>query len=265
MTSTTLELRHQNVNRYILPLREGGSLPALVEADDGFRYALKFKGGGHGSKALISELVGGEIARAANFNVPELVFLNVDERFGITESDEEIRELLEASRGLNLGLHYLSGAMNLDPYVNPIDELTASKIVWLDAFLLNVDRTVRNTNMLLWHGEPWLIDHGASLYFHHNWDDRDKAISHPFPYIKDHAFIHKATELPKAGAQLQKIITPSIIANITALIPDEWLQWDGVEQSPDELRNEYRRILTSRLASSEIFLNQAIAAHESHL
>lgn len=256
-----IELRRQSVTRYILPLREGGSLPALAEADDGFRYALKFKGGGHGSKALISELIGGEIIRAAGLNVPELVFLDVDERFGITEADEEIQDLLRASRGLNLGLHYLNGSVTLDPWVNPVDEMLASKIVWLDAFLMNVDRTARNTNMLVWNREPWLIDQGASLYFHHNWADRHKAIESPFIYIKDHALIRKASKLKEADEHLRKVITPDVIAAVTDLIPDEWLQWEGVDLTPEEIRAEYREILSQRLQHHDIFLNQAIKAH----
>ena len=152
------ELRHQQVTRFIMPLREGGSLPALAEADDGFKYVVKLRGAGHGAKALIAELIGGEIARAAGLRMPEIVFLDIDEDFGRTEPDEEIQDLLKASRGLNLGMHFLSGAVTLDPYINTIDALDASKIVWLDSFITNVDRTVRNTNMLLWHNEPWLID-----------------------------------------------------------------------------------------------------------
>ncbi len=132
-----------------MPLREGGSLPALAEADDGFKYVVKLRGAGHGAKALIAELIGGEIARAAGLRMPELVFLDIDEDFGRTEPDEEIQDLLKASRGLNLGMHFLSGAVTLDPYINRIDALEASKIVWLDSFITNVDRTVRNTNMLL--------------------------------------------------------------------------------------------------------------------
>lgn len=143
------ELRHQQVTRFIMPLREGGSLPALAEADDGFKYVVKLRGAGHGAKALIAELIGGEIARAAGLRMPELVFLDIDEDFGRTEPDEEIQDLLKASRWLNLGMHFLSGAVTLDPYINRIDALEASKIVWLDSFITNVDRTVRNTNMLL--------------------------------------------------------------------------------------------------------------------
>lgn len=178
------EIRTTDAVRYVLPLREGGSLPALVDADDGFKYVLKFRGGGHGAKALIAEFIGGEIARAAGMRVPELVFVNLDEDFGRTEGDEEIQDLLQASRGLNLGLHFLSGALTWDVVVNTADPMEASRIVWLDAFITNVDRTWRNTNMLLWHGrELWLIDHGASLYFHHNWTGWEKAALSPFPYI----------------------------------------------------------------------------------
>ena len=164
-----MDLRTANVTRYILPLREGGSLPALAEADDEFKYVVKFRGAGHGTKALIAELIGGEIARALGFRVPEIVFLNLDEAFGRTEADEEIQDLLQWSRGLNMGLHFLSGSLTFDPIVHRVDGKTASQVVWLDALLTNVDRTIKNTNMLIWHKELWLIDHGASLYFHHSW------------------------------------------------------------------------------------------------
>jgi len=162
-------LRSVNVTRYVTPLREGGSMPAIAEADDGFLYVIKFRGAGQGPRALIAELIGGEIARTLGFNVPELVFAMLDEAFGRTEGDEEIQDLLKFSVGLNLGLHYLSGSITYDPAVNSIDDHLASKIVWLDALLMNMDRTCRNTNMLIWHKELWLIDHGASLYFHHSW------------------------------------------------------------------------------------------------
>ena len=164
------QLRTVNVTRYVTPLREGGSLPAIAEADDGFLYVLKFRGAGQGAKALVAELIGGEIARACGLKVPELVFANLDEAFGRTEPDEEIQDLLKASVGLNLALHYLSGAITFDPAISPIDATLASQIVWLDCLLTNVDRTPRNTNMLIWHRELWLIDHGAALYFHHSWN-----------------------------------------------------------------------------------------------
>ena len=157
-------IRTVNVTRYITPLREGGSLPAIAEADDNFMYVIKFRGAGQGSKALVAELVAGEIARALGLKIPEIVFANLDEAFGRTEPDEEIQDLLKASEGLNLALHYLSGAITYDPLTTKIDPELASKIVWFDAFVSDVDRTVRNTNILIWHKELWLIDHGASLF-----------------------------------------------------------------------------------------------------
>lgn len=258
-----MELRHQRLTRYILPLREGGSLPALAEADDGFRYAVKFSGGGHGPKALIAELIGGEIARALGLRVPELVFLDLDEDFGRTEQDEEVQDLLQASRGLNLGLHFLNGSFTFDALVNSVDELTASRIVWLDAFITNVDRSYRNTNMLSWYNdrELWLIDHGASLYFQHSWRDFDKMALSPFPYIKDHALISRASKIKEADVKARKVITPELIDDIVALVPDQWLQWEGIEQTPDELRKVYYDFLKLRLKNADIFVNHAIEAH----
>jgi hypothetical protein len=166
-----LEIRTVNVTRYVTPLREGGSLPAIVEADDQFLYVLKFRGAGQGSKALIAEFIGCEIARILGFKVPEVVFATLDSSFGRIEGDEEIQDLLKASVGLNLGVHFLSGAITFDPVTKTIDSFTASRIVWLDSLLMNVDRSARNTNMLMWRKELWLIDHGASLYFHHSWNE----------------------------------------------------------------------------------------------
>src|ERR1700744_5561220 len=174
------QLRTVNVTRYVTPLREGGSLPAIAEADDGFLYVLKFRGAGQGAKALIAELIGGEIARACGVKEPEIVCANLDEAFGRTEPDEEIQDLLKASTGLNLALHYLSGAITFDPAIINIDARLASQIVWLDCLLTNVDRTARNTNMLTWHKELWLIDHGASLYFHHSWNNWHEQAKRPF-------------------------------------------------------------------------------------
>ncbi|HET7360487.1 MAG TPA: HipA family kinase, partial [Salinimicrobium sp.] len=189
------DLRTVTVTRYIAPLREGGSLPALAEADDDFKYVLKFKGAGHGVKALIAEMLGSEIARVLGLRVPELVFANLDEAFGRTEADEEIQDLLKASQGLNLGLHFLSGAITFDPAVTKVDPEQASKIVWLDAFITNVDRTCKNTNMLMWHKELWLIDHGASFYFHHSWSNLEKHAKSPFSLIKDHVLLPEADRL----------------------------------------------------------------------
>ncbi len=253
-----MELRTQELTRYILPLREGGSLPGLAEADDGFRYVVKFRGAGHGSKALIAELVGGLVAKKLGFRVPELVFLNIDSRFGITEPDEEIQDLLRASEGLNIGLHFLDRSMTMDPSVNHVDPLTASKIVWLDAFLTNVDRTRLNTNMLLWNGELWLIDHGASLYFHHSWRNLQKAPLDPFPYIKNHALLPYASRLEEADKLMRQAITPRTLNQIVDLLPDSWLLEEGRDMSPDEVRGVYKNFLTERLKNSSIFVKQAI-------
>lgn len=259
----TPDIRHQQVTRYITPLREGGSLPALAEADDGFRYVVKFRGAGHGPKALTAELIGGEVARKLGLNVPELVWLDIDERFGITEPDEEIQDLLKASRGLNIGLHFLKGAITLDPYVNNVDALTASLTVWLDAYLTNVDRTVKNTNMLLWHGrETWLIDHGASLYFHHSWSDPAKAALTPFPYIREHALLHKASRLEEADALAHKLLTPEFLTVLTDMIPDEWLTYEGAPDTPEAMRAVYRDFLLRRLENSQIFVKQAVDARK---
>lgn len=258
------EIRTTDAVRYVLPLREGGSLPALVDADDGFKYVLKFRGGGHGAKALIAEFIGGEIARAAGMRVPELVFVNLDEDFGRTEGDEEIQDLLQASRGLNLGLHFLSGALTWDVVVNTAEPMEASRIVWLDAFITNVDRTWRNTNMLLWHGrELWLIDHGASLYFHHNWAGWEKTALSPFPYIKDHALLRDASMLDEADAEMRTRITPEVIDAIVAAIPDTWLQQASEEISPDEQRRVYAEFLKTRLSNSHIFVNHAREARNA--
>ena len=254
-----MNIRTQNVTRYITPLREGGSLPALAEADDGFKYVVKFRGGGHGSKALISELVGGELARAADLRVPELVFLNLDEDFGRTEGDEEIQDLLQASRGLNLGLHFLNGAMTWDVTVNTTDPVTASRIVWIDALMTNVDRTTRNTNMLLWNRELWLIDHGASLYFHHSWDGWEKSALSPFPYVRDHALLPLASRLTEADAEMRRLITPEVIDRIVDMIPDTWLDEPESGLIPEERRHVYRTFLKTRLENSKIFVDHAIA------
>lgn len=253
-----MELRRERTTRLLKPLREGGSLPLLVEASDGFKYALKLKGGGHGPKALIAELIGGEVARALGLKTPELVLLDVTEHFGRTEADYDVQNLLKNSRGLNIGAHFLSGALTLDPYANPVGPDLASKIVWLDAYLTNIDRTMRNTNMLLWYGETWLIDHGASLLFQDSWDDPEKAALSPFKYIKDHALLRKATKLELADQELKKLLTSELIDSIVSLIPDEWLHWPGYDEAPAELRLAYSTFLKTRLDNSKIFVDNAI-------
>ena len=259
---TNFNLRTVNVTRYITPLREGGSLPALAEADDDFKYVLKFRGAGHGVKALIAELIGGEIARALGMKMPELVFANLDEAFGRTEADEEIQDLLQGSQGMNLALHFLSGAINFDPVVTVVDPVLASQIVWLDAYITNVDRTFRNTNMLIWHKELWLIDHGASLYFHHSWTNWEKHAQSPFALIKDHVLLPQANALEATDMAFKELLSTEVLTAIVDLIPEEWLQWEDVEATPTELRNVYLQFLLTRLKHSEIFIKEAQNARE---
>ncbi len=251
------------MTRYVTPLREGGSLPAIAEADDGFMYVLKFRGAGQGVKALIAELLGGEIARALGLKVPEIVFAQLDSAFGRTEPDEEIQDLLKASVGLNLGLHYLSRAITFDPVVNRVAPGLASQIVWLDSFLANVDRTARNTNMLVWNKELWLIDHGAAFYFHHSWENWEEQAKRPFTQVKDHVLLPFATGLDAADAAARSILTEDRLRQIVALIPDEWLTWEPSPGTPAELREVYARFLVTRITNSEIFVKEAQHAGKS--
>lgn len=260
---TPLEIRKVSVTRYITPLREGGSLPAVADADDGFKYVLKFKGAGHGVKALIAELLGGEIARKLGLKIPEIVYAELDEAFGRTEGDEEIQDLLQASRGLNLGMHFLSAAINFDPVAVKVDELLASKIVWLDAYITNIDRTFRNTNMLLWNREIWLIDNGASFYFHHSWSHWEKQAKTPFGYIKDHVLLPQAGMLDEVDHSFREVLTDEVLKEIVGLIPDEWLDWEHSDETPQQIRQVYFDFLTTRLENSEIFLNEAKHAREA--
>lgn len=262
MTADRSPLRTVNVTRYITPLREGGSLPAIVEACDGFMYVLKFRGAGQGIKALIAELIGGEIARALGLKVPEIVFAEVDSAFGRTEPDEEIQDLLKASTGLNLGLHYLSGSITFDPAVTVVDPTLASKIVWLDAFLINMDRTVRNTNMLWWQKELWLIDHGACLYFHHNIAGWKEKILTPFSLVKDHVLLPAAGELEKIDAISHILLTNEKITAIVNLVPTEWLSIDNPFASVEEHREVYRQFLQQRFEQSTIFVKEAQHARQ---
>jgi hypothetical protein len=256
MSGSGSEIRRVNVIRYVTPLREGGSLPAIVEADDQFLYVLKFRGAGQGRKALIAELIGGEVARALALKVPEIVFADLDSAFGRMEGDEEIQDLLKASTGLNLGIHYLSGAITFDPVVINISAELASRIVWLDALLMNVDRTSRNTNMLWWKKELWLIDHGAALYFHHNWPTMDQATK-PFPNIKDHVLLSAASELNLANEQNRSLLTTERIHEIVSLIPDEWLEDEPAFASMDLHRQAYSDFLESRVTQSNLFAKEA--------
>ena len=263
MNEFTMDIRTVQVMRYVTPLREGGSLPAIAEADDGFLYVLKFRGAGQGSKALIADFIGGEIARAIGFKVPEIVFANLDEAFGRTEPDEEIQDLLRASEGLNLGLHYLSGAITYDPAVTKLDSETASRIVWLDAFLMNVDRTAKNTNMLTWHDELWLIDHGASLYFHHTWHNWKEQSEKPFVQIKEHVLLKQATEITRADTHFRSLLTEDKIKAIVDAVPEAWLTNHYDEETPGDKRKVYINFLLNRLKHSAIFVNEAEHAGKS--
>jgi hypothetical protein len=256
-------IRKVNVTRYVTPLREGGSMPAIAEADDDFLYVVKFRGAGQGAKALIAELISGEIARALHLRIPEIVYANLDEAFGRTEGDEEIQDLLRSSEGLNLALHYLTGAITYDPTVTTINSLLASKIVWLDCFITNVDRTVRNTNMLLWQKELWLIDHGASLYFHHSWDNVVAQAKKPFTYVKDHVLLPLAADLKTVNELYCNLLNPQLLKDIVALVPDEWLLKDSPFATVEEHKNAYTNFLITRLAHADIFVNEAIHARET--
>lgn len=240
-----------------MPLREGGSLPGLAEADDGFKYVVKFRGNGHGPKALIAELIGGELARTLGLRVPEIVFAELDADLGRTEGDEEIQDLLQASTGRNVALHFLPGAITYDPSVTAVDPLEASLVVWLDSLLTNIDRTVRNTNMLMWRKELWLIDHGSCLYFHHAWDNWEHHATGPFPHVKEHVLLPFATHLKEAAALAAERITAQHIDRTVDLLPDVWLHWPETELDPAGIRSIYKRFLHLRMDRAQTLSNEA--------
>jgi hypothetical protein len=254
-------LRTIQATRYVLPLREGGSLPAIVEADDLGLYVVKFRGAGQGILALIAELIAGEIGRALGLRVPELVFAEIDPTLGRNEPDAEIRHLLKTSAGLNLALDYLPGSTMFDPAARdtgPADE--ASLLVWFDAFVLNVDRTPRNANLLVWHRKLYPIDHGAALFFHHNWATREDKVASPFADIAQHILLPWASEIESAAAVARQRLTPEVLAAVVALVPDEWLSAIPDTPDPAERRAGYVDFLTRRLAASSIFEQEAIRA-----
>jgi hypothetical protein len=260
-----MRLRTVTATRYVTPLREGGSLPAVIEADDDGMYVLKFRGAGQGVKALIAELIGGELARAAGLAVPEVVFVELDAELARTEPDAEIQDLIRASGGLNLALDYLPGAVAFDPLAQPPDAELASSIVWLDAFVTNLDRTPRNTNMLVWHRRLWLIDHGAALYFHHDWNDHPARSANPFPLIKDHVLLRFASALADVDARMVARLTPEGIAAIVELIPDDWLAPEPSFADRRTHREAYARYLSMRLRSPRAFVEEALRARSVHL
>lgn len=253
-------MRTVNAARYVTPLREGGSLPAIIEADDDGMYVLKFRGAGQGAKALIAELIAGEIARAAGFLVPELVFVNLDPEIAKTEPDPEIQDLIRASGGLNLGLDYLPGSVMFDPVADQPDTDLASRIVWLDAYVTNVDRTPRNANMLMWHRKLWLIDHGAALYFHHSWTDMDQRAKDPFRLIKEHILLPFANLIETADRVMIASITAEVIKGVVDLVPDEWLEDHAPFSTIAENRQAYVEYLTRRLDEPRHFVEEAIRA-----
>jgi hypothetical protein len=252
-------LRTVHATRYALPLREGGSLPAIVEADDLGLYVVKFRGAGQGILALIAELIAGEIGRALGLRVPEIVFVEIDPALGRNEPDYEIRQLLKASPGLNLALDYLPGSTMFDPAARdaaPTDE--ASLIVWFDAFTQNVDRTPRNANLLVWHRRLYPIDHGASLFFHHNWQTMEEKIESPFPQIEHHILLPWASEIEQAGAVARQKLPRGLLAEIVALVPDEWLRSIPGGLTSAERRNGYLDFFTRRLGVAHIFEQEAV-------
>jgi hypothetical protein len=260
-----MQLRTVTASRYVTPLREGGSLPAIIEADDDGLYVLKFRGAGQGPKALIAELLAGEIGRAAGLPVPEIVFVELPAELARTEPDAEIQSLISASVGLNLALDYLPGSITFDPLVFVPDAQLASAIVWFDAFVCNVDRTARNVNMLIWHRRLWLIDHGASLYFHHAWNGRDQYATRPFALIKDHALLKYASALADVDAQMASLLTADKLASIVQLIPDSWLPDDPGFAGTLAHREAYLDFFILRMQSSDVFVQEAIRARSSHL
>jgi hypothetical protein len=245
-------MRTVSARRYVTPLREGGSLPAIVEADDLGTYVLKFRGAGQGPKALVAELVAGEIGRALGIAVPEIVLMEVDPILGRSEPDYEIRSLIKASPGLNLAIDYLPGSIAFDPAGKPPDAQVAAAIVWFDALVTNVDRTPRNANLLWWHARLYAIDHGASLYFHHQGAAGVAKARAPFPGIREHVLLPFAGDLSAADAALAPRLSPATIRDIVSLVPDEWLG--------DPPRAAYVEFLERRLAEPREFVEEAARA-----
>jgi hypothetical protein len=259
-------LRTVLATRYITPLREGGSLPALVEADDGELYVMKFCGAGQGVKALVAELIAGEIGRALGLPIPELALIELQAGFGLNEPHEEIQDLLKASIGLNLGVRFLPSSLAYNPLMEPPPAPAfASDVVWFDAYVTNVDRTARNVNMLLWEKEIWLIDHGAALYFHHDWNNYLARANSPFSFIKQHTLLKYAAELPGADARLAARLNERILGDIVELVPEVWLGGEAQFATIADHRAGYVNYLTSRLASSETFVKEAIHARTALL
>ena len=253
-------MRTVNATRYVTPLREGGSLPAIIEADDDGMYVLKFRGAGQGTKALIAELIAGELARTARLPVPELVFVVLDPEIAKTEPDPEIQDLIRASGGLNLGLDYLPGSVMFDPVAEKPHHDLASRIVWFDAYVNNIDRTARNANLLMWHRKLWLIDHGAALYFHHSWTDMDRRSKDPFALVKNHILLPFASAIETIDGPMTSMFNETAIREIVELIPDDWMYGDSPFPTTIENREAYVEYLLRRLEEPRYFLEEAIRA-----
>lgn len=259
--SQGISLRSISVTRYVTPLRQGGSLPAIMEADDEGLYVVKFRGAAQGLRMLVAELIAGEIARALGLLMPELVFAALDPVLGHSEPDYEIRSLLEKSGGRNLGLDFLPGALDYTPMMPAPPADLASLVVWLDAYVTNVDRTVRNPNMLVWHKRLWLIDHGAALYFHHDWDGYLDKVAVPFPRISQHPLLPHVTEqaLADADAHARRVLTDRLLNQVTAFIPDDWLD-EPAFTTPDAHRSAYATYLAARRDASRRFTETILDA-----
>ncbi|GAA0456155.1 hypothetical protein Ade02nite_05000 [Paractinoplanes deccanensis] len=238
-------LREVTAIRYVTPLREGGSLPGVVEADDLGTYVVKFRGAGQGPKALVAEVISGELARRLGLPVPDLAVVELDPVVARAEPDEEVQELIKASAGANLGMDFLPGALGYDPVAHHVEAGLASRVLTFDAFVENVDRSWRNPNLLVWHGALWMIDHGATLYFHHNWQRASAVVHRPYKW-DDHVLKPYATALATEGPALAARLTPELIAEAVALVPDEWLD--------DGDKDAYISHLSARAAQPEAWL-----------
>ena len=265
------ELPIFTATRYVQPLREGGSLPAVVEMSSGDLFVVKFRGAGQGAKALISELVAGLLARAVDLPTPELAIVDVPPPFGRSEPDPEIQDLLRASHGTNVGIRYLDGAFNFDPGAagDLVSAELAARIVWFDAFLTNPDRTHRNPNILVWERKPWLIDHGAALYAHHDWSSVNETRTRsPFSLIKQHVLLAQSGDLEAADSTMSKELSPEAIDDVLAAVPDALLvasPLDAAALPPDAARERYRSYLLTRLEAPRDFVGAAISAREQLL
>lgn len=240
-------LKEVAATRYITPLREGGSLPGLVEGDDGGTYVLKFTGAGQGRKTLVAEVVCGELARRLGLRVPGLVTLGLDPVLGLGEPDEQVQELIKSSGGTNLGMDFLTRAIGFDPLAFEVGPEEAGRIVWFDALINNVDRSWRNPNLLMWHGELWLIDHGATMIWHHHWPGARASAAKPYD-AADHALARFGPDVAAAAAELAPLVTEDLLAEVTAEIPDVWLTDEPGFETPDALRLAYAEPLLARAA-----------------